>query len=228
MRIEVWSDIVCPWCYIGKRRLETAITGFNHPVEIAWRSFELDPSAPRTSKYPLDEALARKYGMSIRRARQMMDQVTATAAEEGLEFDFSKAKGGNTFDAHRLLHFAAQKGVQNAMKERLLRAYFSEGRAISDRQELATLAADVGLSADQARAALDDGDFAAEVRNDEARARELGVRGVPYFLIDEHFALSGAQPADVIVAELRRAQAQKGSGSGGDDTSCEDGFCSIE
>ncbi len=226
MKIEVWSDIVCPWCYIGKRRLEAALDGFDEEVEIQWRSFELDPGAPRQPKLPLDKALAKKYGTSLDRARQMMAQMTNTAKKEGLNFDFSIARGGNTFDAHRLLHYAETKDMQDPMKERLLRAYMTEGRPISERDELATLAADVGLDADAVRAMLETDKFGDAVRKDEARATDIGVRGVPFFLIDESSALSGAQPAETIRAELQRVERQRhgppsSAGPGCDDDSCE-------
>jgi predicted DsbA family dithiol-disulfide isomerase/mRNA-degrading endonuclease toxin of MazEF toxin-antitoxin module len=209
MKVEIWSDVVCPWCYIGKRRLETALDGFDEEVEVVWRSFELDPGAPRKPEEALDEALAAKYGMTLEQARDMMGQMTRTAAGEGLEFDFSRAQRGNTLDAHRLLHFAAERGVQAEMKERLLRAYLTEGRAISDPAELAALAGEVRLDVDEVAEMLDGDAFTDAVRRDGLRARELGVRGVPFFLIDEKIGIPGAQPPEV----LRRGLASAREGS---------------
>ncbi|TVP44552.1 MAG: DsbA family oxidoreductase [Gemmatimonadales bacterium] len=203
MKVEIWSDVVCPWCYIGKRRFETAVEAFGEEVEVIWRSFELDPGAPREPATALDEALAKKYGMTVEQARGMLSQMTGTAAEEGLAFDFGRARGGNTLDAHRLLHLAAQRGVQAEMKERLLQAYFTEGRAISDPEELAGLAGEIGLDAEEVGMMLAGDAFTDAVRQDELRARELGVRGVPFFLVDESVGISGAQPSEL----LRRALA---------------------
>ena len=213
MKIEIWSDVVCPWCYIGKRRLEGALAGLEEladDVEVVWRSFELDPSAPAEPEDELDEALAGKYGMSVEEAREMMVHMTRTGAEEGLEFNFDRARGGNTLDAHRVLHFAAAHGLQSVMKERLFRAYMTEGRAIADRGELARLAGEVGLDAEEARAMLESDRFVEEVRRDEARARELGIRGVPFFLIDERGAVPGAQPAHLLREALRKMAAAAG------------------
>ncbi len=206
MKVEIWSDVVCPWCYIGKRRFESALEGFDEEVEVVWRSFELDPGAPRHPEGALDEALAAKYGMSLEAARDMMGQMTRTAAGEGLEFDFGRARGGNTLDAHRLLHFAAERGVQAEMKERLLRAYMTEGRAISDRDELSALATEVGLDADEVAEMLSGDAFTDAVRRDEMRAREIGVRGVPFFLIDEKVGISGAQPPELLHQGLASAR----------------------
>ena len=206
LRIDVWSDIVCPWCYIGKRRLERALEAFPEgAVEIVWRSFELDPSAPTELPGPLDEELARKYGTSLEQAREMMDNLAHTAAAEGLEFNFEEARRGNTVDAHRVLHLAAREGLQLPMKERLLRAYMTEGRPISDRDELAALAAEVGLDGPAVRAMLDTDAFLADVRADEAEARRLGIRGVPFFVLDGRYGVSGAQPADLLADAIRQA-----------------------
>jgi predicted DsbA family dithiol-disulfide isomerase len=211
MKIEIWSDVVCPWCYIGKRRLERALEDHAEPVEIVWRSFELDPSAPREPLDKLDEALAEKYGTSVDEARAMMDGMARTAAEEGLELNFDRARRGNTLDAHRLLHFAASRGLQSEMKERLFRAYMTEGRAISDREQLALLAADVGLDADEVRGVLETDRFEQDVRRDQARARQIGIRGVPFFVLDGRLAVSGAQPAHVFEGVLRQLEKEPGA-----------------
>jgi predicted DsbA family dithiol-disulfide isomerase len=205
MKIEVWSDVVCPWCYIGKRRLERALEDFEQDVEVVWRSFELDPSAPTEPLGKLDEHLADKYGTTVDRAREMMDQMARTGAEEGVTMNFDRAQRGNTLDAHRILHFAATRGMQSEMKERLFRAYMTEGTAISDRTELADLAGEVGLDANEVRAMLETDAFVEDVRADELLARRIGVSGVPFFVIDGRFGVSGAQPSDVLLEGLRRA-----------------------
>jgi len=208
LRIDVWSDIVCPWCYIGKRRLESALDAFPEgSFEVIWRSFELDPAAPTEVAGPLDEELARKYGTTLEQARGMMAHITRTAADEGLEFDFDHAKRGNTLDAHRLLHLAAREGAQSAMKERLLRAYMTEGRSVSDRDGLAALAAEVGLDEAAVRATLATDAFVADVRADQAEAGRLGIRGVPFFVLAGRYGVSGAQPAEQLVEALRQAGA---------------------
>jgi predicted DsbA family dithiol-disulfide isomerase len=214
VEIDVWSDVACPWCWIGKRRLEAAIAAFEaaHAADdvafsIHWRAFELDPSAPRTYEPQGSHAsrLARKYGMSIEQAQRMLTNMTEVAAAEGLLFDFSKTKPGNTFDAHRLIHFANDHGKQDAMKERLLRGYFSEGEHMADTATLVRLAAEVGLDADEARAMLASDAFAKDVRADEDEARAMGVGGVPFFVIDRRLGVEGAQPADALARVLERA-----------------------
>lgn len=214
MKVEIWSDVVCPWCYIGKRRFERALEGFDEEVELIWRSFQLDPGEPEVLTTPLDEALAVKYRMTLPQAREMMAQMTRTAAGEGLTFDFDRAQRGNTLDAHRLLHFAAQHRLQGEMKERLLRAYMSEGRAISNREELAALAGEVGLDADEAATMLAGDAFTEAVRQDVVRARELGVQGVPFFLLDGKVGISGAQPPELIRRGLESVRNARGGSTG--------------
>jgi predicted DsbA family dithiol-disulfide isomerase len=172
MDIEIWSDIACPWCYVGKRRFEAALAQFEHrdEVTITWRSFELDPEAPTEREGDRAEHLARKYGMSIEQARQAEQQMTETAAGEGLEFRFDLARAGNTFDGHRLVHLAKAHDLQDEMKERLLRAYFSEGVLISDHDALARLAQEVGLPADEVRETLAGDRGSVGVREDERTA----------------------------------------------------------
>ena len=207
MKIEIWSDVVCPWCYIGKRNLEVALTGFEHAdqVEIEWRSYELDPSTPRRAELSMDEVLSRKYGMSQEEAVAANQRMTELAATVGLDYHLDRVQIGNTFDAHRLIHLASHEGRGGAMKERLLQAYFTEGRAVSDRATLAELAADVGLDPDRVAAVLDGDEFGEEVRADEARAMELGSTGVPFFVFDERLGVPGAQPPDVLLRLLQRA-----------------------
>ena len=207
MKVEIWSDVVCPWCYIGKRRFERALAGFEHrdEVEVTWRSFELDPTAPRIREGDTAENLARKYGISREEAAANHDRIARLGAEEGLDYRFDIARGGNTFDAHRLVHLAAEHGLQAEAKERLMAAYFSEGEAIGDPDTLVRLAADLGLDPDEARGVLEGDAYATAVRADERDAAQLGVTGVPFFVLDRRYGISGAQPAEMIGEALQHA-----------------------
>ncbi len=211
LRIDVWSDIACPWCYVGKRRLETAIARFPHgrAVEVAWRAFELDPAAPRVRDQGVTyaERIARKYGTPVAQAELMIQQMTDVAAAEGLDFHFERIQSGSTFDAHRVIHFAAERGLQGATKERLLRAYMTEGEAIGEPEVLARLAGEAGLVGDEVRAMLASDACKREVRADEDEARALGINGVPFFAIAGRYGVSGAQGADVLLDVLTRAWA---------------------
>jgi predicted DsbA family dithiol-disulfide isomerase len=211
MKIEIWSDVVCPFCYVGKRRLEAALADFpqRDQVEVVWRSFELNADAPAETGEPLDAMLARKYGMGLAEARAANARVTAMAAEVGLEFRLDRGRSGNTFDAHRLLHLAAERGLGGEAKERLLRAYFTEGRAVGVRDELVALGVELGLDEDEVRAALDGDAHGQAVRADQREARELGVQGVPFFVFDRRLAVSGAQPVEVFGQALARAWAER-------------------
>ncbi len=209
LRIDVWSDIACPWCFVGKRRLEAALERFPHAeqVQVVWRAFELDSSAPReadTSKSHA-ERLAKKYGMSVAQAQSRTDQLKETARGAGIEFDFEHIRPGNTFDAHRLVHLAEELGMQGAMKERFLSAYLSEGEAIGDPKVLQRLAIAAGLPVAEVDRVLESDAYAAEVRADEQQARELGINGVPFFVFDERLAASGAQPVEVLLGALNQA-----------------------
>jgi predicted DsbA family dithiol-disulfide isomerase len=216
LTVEIWSDVVCPWCYIGKRRFEAALEAFGHrdEVTVMWRSFELDPTAPSDVEGTATERLAAKYGMSLERAEGLHKDMTERAAAEGLEFRFDLARGGNTFDAHRLIHLAATYGHQAAAKERLMRAYFTEGAAISDPETLIALMAEVGVDADEARDVLVNDRFAEDVREDEQLAGQLGIQGVPFFVIDRRFGVSGAQPPETLVQALERAWSEAISSPG--------------
>jgi predicted DsbA family dithiol-disulfide isomerase len=207
MKVEIWSDVVCPWCYIGKRRLESALEQFAHrdEVEMEFRSFELNPNAPLHDEADLEVGLARKCGLTIEQARALNDRVVATAAVEGLEYRLDIAKRANTFNAHRLLQLAAREGRQGAAQERLMAAYFTEGRSISEVESLVGLAKDAGLDPQQARAVLESDEFSDEVRADEREAAELGITGVPFFVINRRYAVSGAQPSELLLTALDRA-----------------------
>ncbi len=209
LRLDIWSDIACPWCYVGKRRLEAALAKFEHAsdVEIVWRAFELDPSAPaiRETGPGYADRLATKYRTSTAKAEGMLQHMIETAAADGLEFRFDRIRPGNTFDAHRLIQFAHEHGRQDAMKERLLRAYMTEGQPIGDREILVVLAGEAGLDAAAARDVLDTDRYADHVRTDEALARELGISGVPFFVLGGQLGVSGAQPTDVLLGVLQKA-----------------------
>ena len=206
MHVEIWSDIACPWCYIGKRRFEAALAGYEHrdEVTVTWRSFELDPGAPAEREGDRAERLAAKYGSSVEQAHAMHAQMTDMAATEGLDFHFETARSGNTFDAHRLVHLAAAHGRQDAMEERLMRGYLGEGELMSDHAALERLAVDVGLDAGEARQTLATDRFAADVRDDERTASALGISAVPCFVIDRRIGAPGAQPPEVLAAFLQR------------------------
>jgi predicted DsbA family dithiol-disulfide isomerase len=209
MQIEIWSDVICPWCYIGKRRFEEALAAFpqRDRVKIIWRSFELDPSAPPQYSGTLNELLAHKYGVSAEQAAGMNARVTGLAKEVGLEYHLEQARPGNTFDAHRLLHYAAAKGLGDRATERVMQAYFAEALPVGERAALARLAPEFGLTEAEAQAVLQGDEFAQAVRADEQRAAELGVSGVPFFAFNGKFGISGAQPVETFAEALRQALA---------------------
>jgi predicted DsbA family dithiol-disulfide isomerase len=212
MKVEIFSDVVCPWCAVGKRRFEAALGQFEHAkeIDVVWRAYELDPHAPRQRDGDHVEHLARKYGMTREQAMAANERLTATAAAEGLDFHFESTRSGNTFDAHRLLHYAreAGPGLQDAFKERLFAAYFTEGAAIGEPETLGRLAAEVGLDSQECADVLAGDRYADEVRADERDALELGVTGVPFFVIDGKFGIPGAQDAATILSVLQKAWRQ--------------------
>lgn len=210
MRIDIWSDVVCPWCYIGKRRLETALSTFEHAdeVEVVWHSFQLDPGAPTQPTEATSVMLAKKYGQSPEGAQQMQDQVEAVAAEEGLVYRLSQTMHLNTLDAHRLIHLALHDGgpeLQGRMKEALLAAYFTDARNVADHAELRTIAVEAGLDAAAVDRVLSSDEHADAVWADIERAQALGATGVPFFVVDNKFGVSGAQPAEAFTQVLERA-----------------------
>jgi predicted DsbA family dithiol-disulfide isomerase len=230
VRVEVWSDVVCPWCFIGKRRLEAALERFPHrdEVEVVWRSFQLDPSVPEGETHPTLPALAAKYGRSVEKMRGTMRHVEETAAAEGLRYDLAAGVSGNTLLAHELLHLAAEHGLQGAMKERLLHAHFEQARSVFDVDSLAALAVEVGLDESEVRAALADSRYRPAVQEDVATARALGATGVPFFVVDRRYGASGAQPAELLLQVLEKAWAdaqplQTVPAAEG----CEDGSCAV-
>ena len=230
MQVEVWSDVVCPWCYIGKRKLETALSRFPHAdqVDVVWRSFQLDPSIPEGHTEATLPALAAKYGRSVAEMTQMQQRVEAVAAGEGLDYHLAEGVSGNTLLAHQLLHLAADRGLDGVMSERLMRAYFTEQRSVFDVESLVPLAVEVGLDAEEVRAALTDRRYLGAVHEDIDTARALGATGVPFFVVDRTYGAAGAQPAEVLLELLERAWSDSHplvtvpAAEG-----CEDGACAV-
>jgi predicted DsbA family dithiol-disulfide isomerase len=210
MQVEIWSDVVCPWCYLGKRYFEQALERFPHrdEVEVIYRSFELDPSAAPGVTMPTVEALASKYGLGLEQAHEAQRQMERRAAQAGLTFRMEDLRSGNTRDAHRLLQLARARGRQAELAERLHRAYFTDQASIFDHASLAGFAADVGLDRDEALAVLAGDQYAQAVEADEQVAYSLGVTGVPFFVIDRRYGISGAQPAETITQVLDRVWAE--------------------
>jgi predicted DsbA family dithiol-disulfide isomerase len=212
MRVEIWSDVVCPWCYLGKRQFETALNNFEHrdDVDVVYRSFELDPSAPKDETTSTVERLASKYGMTVDQAATAQEQMQERAALQGLDFNLDGLRSGNTRDAHRLLQLAGERGRQAELVERLHRAYFSEQRPIFDAASLSELAVEVGLDPTEVNHVLATDDYDDVVAEDEATAASLGATGVPFFVVDRRYAMSGAQPEAAMVQLLDRAWAESG------------------
>jgi|SRR6185312_5495663 len=206
MKVEIWSDVICPFCYIGKRRFELALEKFTHKddVEIVWHSFELDPERKSAPGKSIHQMLAEKKGLSIEQAKEMNDHVTKMAKEVGLTYDFDKAIPVNTFNAHRISHLAAKHNVQNEMEELLFSSYFTKGLNIDDANSLISLANQVGIDFKETEQVLRNGDYNEDVKQDEEEAREIGISGVPFFVFDRKYAISGAQPEDVFIRTLEK------------------------
>ncbi|MDQ4070267.1 MAG: DsbA family oxidoreductase [Actinomycetota bacterium] len=211
MKVEIWSDIACPWCYIGKRRLDLALSRFRHHegVDVRWRSFELDPSARAVREVAYVDHLAAKYRVGLDQAEDMIDRMIEAGAGNGVVLRFDKARPGNTFDAHRLLHLAAERGVQHELKERLLHATFTKGSAVADHDVLVPIAEAAGLDPDEARAVLESDRYADAVRADERRADELGITSVPFFVFGGRLGVAGAQAPDLLLEVLEEAWADE-------------------
>jgi predicted DsbA family dithiol-disulfide isomerase len=228
--IDVWSDIACPWCYVGKRRLEAALREFPHAgsTAVTWHAFELDPRAPRERDPSVSNAerLAKKYGMSVAQAEERTAHLTRLAAAEGLDFHFERIRSGNTFDAHRVVRLGAARGIGDAVNERFLRGYFTEGEPIGDPAALVRMAAEAGLPADEVRGVLEGEAYAEDVRGDEADAAELGISGVPFFVLARRYAVSGAQPKELLLSALDRAWNElEGTPEGDEGAVCEPESC---
>ncbi|MFD0047739.1 DsbA family oxidoreductase [Actinomycetes bacterium NPDC127524] len=238
MKIEVWSDFVCPFCYIGKRRLEAALSQFPHKdqVEVEFKSFELDPNSALNAGENIHEMLAKKYGMSIEQAKQANAGIGQQAQSEGLEFNFENMKPTNTFDAHRLAKFAKLHGKEAVLTEKLLYAYFTESKIVSDPEVLADIAEASGLDREEAKEVLSDKNaYAADVRQDESMAQQYGITGVPYFVINQKYAISGAQSAETFTGALQQVWQEENpvqklkdlSGDTPADAFCADGSCAV-
>ncbi|GIP34487.1 DsbA family oxidoreductase [Paenibacillus sp. J2TS4] len=239
MRVDIWSDYVCPFCYIGKRRFEMALNQFPHrdQVQVVYRSFQLDPNTPRDVEGDMHQVLADKYGMSREKAKAMNEQVAEQARGVGLDYHFDTMLPTNTRDAHRLTHYAKQHGKMSEMTERLLHAYFTESLHIGDHPTLAKLAAEVGLNADEATAMLSGDEYAVNARQDQEEAARLGVSGVPFFVFNNKYAVSGAQSSESFAQVLNQVweeeqaapvlkMVQDATDSASDD-GCSDGSCSV-
>jgi predicted DsbA family dithiol-disulfide isomerase len=213
MKIEVWSDFVCPFCYIGKRRLEIALNKFKYKdeVEVIFKSFELDTSAQKKYDENIHELIAKKYEISLEQAKASNAQIVYQAKEVGLEFNFDKLIPTNTFDAHRLSHYAKTENKMNELSERILKAYFTDSFNISDHKVLADLAKEVGLDSEKALGILKSGQYESEVRKDEETASKLRVTGVPFFVINERYAVSGAQPPELFLEVLEKVKEEESS-----------------
>ncbi len=207
MELEIWSDIACPWCYLGKRRMDLALERFEHAseVRITWRSFELDPNAPAEIEGDAAEVLSRKYGMTVEQARASQRQLAATAAADGLDFHFERVRMANTFDGHRLVHLAAEHGLADQLKDRLMSAHFTDGLLVSDAETLRALAAEVGVPDEEVADLLAGDRFADQVRADERLATQLGVAAVPTFIVDRSVGGSGAREPELLLAMLQTA-----------------------
>lgn len=208
MKVEVWSDVMCPFCYIGKHHYEEALKKFSGAanVELEWKSFQLDPDLPKETQYAdTFQYLAERKGMPYDQARQMTAGVSEAGKQAGLDLNFEKAVVANTFDAHRLIHFAQTEKLGNAVKEALFRAHFTDGKDISDPVILQALGEEVGLESTAVRQVLDSNRYAYEVTQDIQDARNIGVRGVPFFVFNRKYAVSGAQPADVFLETLEKS-----------------------
>lgn len=208
IKVEIWTDILCPWCYIGKRQFERALEAFPHKdeVEVVYHSFELDPDAAKDPGMDSFALLANKYGVSREKAADMHRNVSERAAGVGLEYHLDISKPTNSFDAHRLIHFAAAKGRAHPMVEKLSAAYLTEGKHIGDPAALKAIAAEAGLDPAEAEEVLQSDAYAAEVRADEQEAGALGIRGVPFFVFDRKYGVSGAQGSETFLQVLKKAR----------------------
>ncbi|AYL94105.1 DsbA family oxidoreductase [Mucilaginibacter celer] len=207
MKVEIWSDVMCPFCYIGKRRFEQALAGFEHQnqVEIEWKSFQLNPDLKTNPDISINQYLAEIKGFTIDHAKQLNNHVTQMAANEGLTYNFDKAVVANSFNAHRLAHLAKKHGLGDAAEEALFKAYFTEGRNIDDNETLIEIGVAIGLPANEIKQALETQLYADEVKHDIAEAQYLGVRGVPFFVLNRKYAVSGAQETGIFSDTLSKA-----------------------
>lgn len=233
MQVEIWADFACPFCYIGKRRFEKALEEFEHNdgIEIVYRSFELDPNAPKHVSHDVYDMLSNRYGMSRQEAINMNQSVIKQAADEGLQFQYEGMVLTNTFDAHRLRHFADQYSKGAVVSELLFQAYFTKSKDLSDHTMLADLAVEAGLDREVALSMLAGKQFAEQVRSEEEKGRRLGIRGVPFYVINHKHTVSGAQAGTVFLNALQQGwedQQQLKIVKSTSDAACADGSCVIK
>lgn len=207
MQIEIWSDVMCPFCYIGKRHFEAALEKFpdNRQVEITWKSFQLDPSLPEKEELDHEQYLVDRKGLPKDQVKSLLDHVTQSAKQAGLDYHFEKVVTVNSLNAHRLIQMAKTKGLGAIAEERFFKAYFTEGRDIADKSTLMELGKDIGLSSEEVQEALSNEQYTGKVNRDIEEAQQIGVRGVPFFVFDRKYAVSGAQPPDVFTQTLDKA-----------------------
>ena len=208
IRVEIWSDVVCPFCYMGKRRFENALKSFQRKddVQVVWRSFQLDPDFQPEPGLSVHDYLAKRKGMPPSETRRAHERLTSAAAQLGLVYDFDHAVMANTLDAHRLTHLARRHGLAEKMEERLFAAYFTEGRNVGDRETLAALGAEIGLEASEIRTMLAGTDYAEDVQSEAREAHELGADGVPFYVFNRAYAVAGAQPSELFLEALEKAE----------------------
>ena len=207
MIVEVWSDVMCPFCYIGKRKFEAALSSFsnNAHIELAWKSYQLDPNLKTDLAIKYYESLASSKGMSVGQAKSMCDQVTEMAKEVGLKYDFENAVVANSFRSHELSHFAKKFDKQDQVEELLFKAFFEEGKNIDDLEVLKSIVLDVGLDAKSFQDSIEKGEFEEAVNQDIYEAKQIGVKGVPFFVFNRKYAVSGAQPVDVFKQTIEKS-----------------------
>lgn len=205
MKVEIWSDIMCPFCYIGKRKFESALAQFEHKddVDIVWKSFQLNPDMKTEAGKNINQYLAEIKGWSVEQAKEMNDRVTEMAKQVGLEYDLNKAVVANSFNAHRLIQFAKNTGKGDAAEERLFKAYFTEGKNVDDLHVLSQLAGEIGLNITAVEEVLKSAAFSDEVQQDVYEAQQVGVRGVPFFVLGNKYAVSGAQESATFLQALK-------------------------
>jgi len=230
MRVDIWSDVVCPFCYIGKKRLEAAAEQAGLELEVHWHSYELDPEAPVRQEVSNSERLAQKYGRTLTEVEEMQRNIAAMAAEEGIQFNWDNANSGNTFNAHRIIHLAQSKGLGSEAKEAFFYSYMTQGLAIGERETLEDVAARIGLNPVEVDDVLNSDEFADFVKFDEEVARDqLKVTGVPFFVFDQRIALAGAQPREVFLQVMEKAleAPQQASSPAEDAAICTEDNCDV-
>ncbi|MFC0014025.1 MULTISPECIES: DsbA family protein [Allobacillus] len=234
MRVDIYSDMVCPFCYIGKVRFETALEKFSgqSDVKVSYRSFQLDPNSPKETDLSLDEALAKKYQMSVDKAREMNASISEQAKEVGLEFNLDRARPANTENAHRLSHYAKEQGKMEAFVNRTLKAYFTEGKNINDQDVLLELAGDVDLDKEESLQVLESNRFKDTVIAEQQTASQIGAQGVPFFVFNDKYGVSGAQPSETFLEVLQKVHEEENQESkiqvlGSKTEFCDDDSCNM-